>query len=115
MIVMILLELYKRGVVLDVNLCTTMSNDSALRLLNCCFNDWMMILNGDLKVSLTQFAVKLDALDAKFEAVANKLEALGPQKEAPVREEAPEAPDLGAFGHLPVEEQHRMQQRGGDY
>jgi hypothetical protein len=52
---------------------------------------------------------------AKIAALDEKIEALGQAKTAPVREEVPEAPGLGAFGHLPVLEQHRMQQRGGDY
>jgi hypothetical protein len=57
----------------------------------------------------------LEVIDAKIAALDEKIEALGQAKTAPVREEVPEVPGLGAFGHLPVLEQHRMQQRGGDY
>jgi hypothetical protein len=52
---------------------------------------------------------------AKIAALEAKIEALGLEKKAPVREEVPEAPDLGAFGWLEVAEQHLMQQRGSDY
>jgi hypothetical protein len=52
---------------------------------------------------------------AKIAALDEKIEALGQAKKAPVREEVPEVPELGAFGDLSVEEQHRMQQRGSDY
>jgi hypothetical protein len=54
---------------------------------------------------------RVRALEAKMEALAPLIEAPAPERED---EEEPEVA-LGAFGQLSVEEQHRLQQRGGDY
>ncbi len=92
-----------------------MSSTQDWELLVGCLCDRMYLQQQSFERSFAALGAKLDALDAKVEAMDAKIEALGPQKEAPVCEKVPEAPDLGAFGQLSVEEQHRMQQRGGDY
>jgi hypothetical protein len=95
-------------------------------LADAIFERIKLCLETEMKAGFEVLEAKMEALEAKMEALVVKIEkpgAFGQEDEdaavacpAGLGEDAPPpARAVGAFGHLPVLEQHRMQQRGSDY